>query len=277
MDLKSEKILIWSVFVVLISSWFIGNLMDMSVDQDSEPVFLGVPEEVFIVGMILLLTTPILYLSIVYLRSESNDRMMVSELLLLGFWIFASIGGLLFVVLAVWPLAMQVRLEYFLGVEVPSLIFLLDIGFVLLLLLLGALFTYYIYLNIPGGKDEREKTDISLPKKELKKREDIEDSFYSTLDKAITDLDRGGEIRTTIINCYREMSMLLEEKGAKNHHSMTPREFKKYTIEKMPKAEKLVSDITYLFEEARYSPHDLDESHRSKVLQQLKELRRGSL
>ncbi|MBS3781330.1 MAG: DUF4129 domain-containing protein [Candidatus Thermoplasmatota archaeon] len=104
-------------------------------------------------------------------------------------------------------------------------------------------------------------------------KQTIEDSLTSTLDRAITDIDEGEDIRSTIMKSYHEMSRLLEDEGAKNDDSMTPREFKAEIIQKIPAAENLVSDITFLFEEARYSPHELEERDKKQVIQQLEELK----
>ncbi|MFW5945769.1 MAG: DUF4129 domain-containing protein [Candidatus Natronoplasma sp.] len=117
------------------------------------------------------------------------------------------------------------------------------------------------------------RIDGYISSKEKVEEKAIEDSLSSTLDKAITEIGKGSDVRITIINSYHEMTKILEEKGAENDDYMTPREFKDQIIREIPDAENFVSNITFLFEEARYSPHELKEKDRKEVIRHLEELR----
>jgi len=123
----------------------------------------------------------------------------------------------------------------------------------------------------PDLKPSKIETDIYSKKKI--DEETIEDSLSSTLDEAITEIDEGRDVRDTIIHSYNQMTRLLEEKGAENDDSMTPREFEEEITKKIPNAENFVSNITFLFEEARYSPHELEEKDREEVIHQLENLK----
>ncbi|MEF8873720.1 MAG: DUF4129 domain-containing protein [Candidatus Thermoplasmatota archaeon] len=282
MDLKDKKILILSIFVVLVSSWFIGNLMNMRLDQDADPIFLGLPEGSLIAGIVIFIGLPILYILSLYYRYEGDRKPMLSGLLQLGFWIFAFIGAVLVIVLGVWPVLKKIILVPTLEVNLPRFPLLIDMGFVLILVPLVFLLFSYIYLSISSGRAERKETSLEvidrddlLEEEPSGEEKTMESSLSSALDRAITDLDGGGGVHSTILKCYREMSEVLEERGAVNDESMTPREFKDKTIEYMPGVEEMVSEITFLFEEARYSPHELDKRDKDNVLKQLKELKEG--
>jgi len=209
---------------------------------------------------------------------------MFSNILLLGFWIFVFFGSLVVVIFGFWPFTLlfnllpDVTVPFEIGSTLPDPF--LNIGFILLLALVSTFFLIYIYLKVYGRKIDkgRGEYDISGIKSDIYSKEKIEedtieDSLTSTLDKAITEIDEGSDVRSTVINSYHEMTRVLEEKGAENHESMTPREFKEEISKKIPSAENFVSNITFLFEEARYSPHELEEKDREVVIHQLEELK----
>lgn len=282
MDLKGERILILSIIIVLISSWFVGNLMDFRREGAEEPLFSGVPVNIFLGSVVILILLSLLYFSFLYFRFEGDKRTILSGLLLFGFWIFTFLGGLLFVIYGFWPFILQLDLRVPLKGDSSTIPFFTDVGFILLLGLIALLFLYLIFAKITkekGRKGDMDALDLDGLEKTIEEEKDekevIEDSLSSTLDRAIVDIDEGEDVRTTIIRCYREMSRFLERMGAKNEVSMTPREFQNIIIEEMPGAENMISEITFLFEEARYSPHELGERERDKVLQHLKELKEG--
>jgi len=282
MDLKEEKLLVLSIILVLISSWLVGNLMGLRREDGADTALLtGVPEDIFVGTVILVVLLSLLYFVYLYFRLERDQSAMFSGLLLFGFWAFILFGILLFVMYVIWPLLFQfdIRIPAIKGL--PSIPFLPDLGFILLLGLIAILFSYLIFLKISEEKEK--KVDMSvleldgLKKTKLDKDEEdkIEKGLTSSLDRAITDIDKGADIRTTIIGCYRKMSRFLEKRGAKNEVSMTPREFKEIIIEEMPGTENMITEMTFLFEEARYSPHELRERDKNRVLKHLRELKEG--
>lgn len=285
MKLNEKKLLVLSIFIVFLASWSIGNLMDLRIEEGTEVALLsGLTRDVFYGSSLLLIFIPLSYLSYVYLRSGADRVTVLSDFLLAGFWIFAFFGGLILVISGFWPLTLlfdflpNVPIPFDIGGALPHLY--LDVGFILLLSLLSLLFSIYIYLKFGERRMDKEKGNLNIStfendiySEEGIEKQTIEDSLTSTLDRAITDIDEGEDIRSTIMKSYHEMSRLLEDEGAKNDDSMTPREFKAEIIQKIPAAENLVSDITFLFEEARYSPHELEERDKKQVIQQLEELK----
>lgn len=280
-DRKNRKLLILSILVVLISSWVVGNLMNLGGNVDTQPLFevSGGGSTLMILPWFLIVV-PILYST--YVLYDKDKISMLTGLMLLGFWILFHLAA---VFLIAYPVAViSERADYSLS---PALSFSTppffpNIGFLLLFLLTGSLLTYVLYLKIPNRNETSAEKKPSKPLNEInikaeKDDEKMEESLSSTLNKAIDELHEGENVRSTIIRCYREMSHILEVTGAQNDDFKTPREFKDETIKKIPVQKDVISDITYLFEEARYSPHKLGQDKRDRALQHLKSLKEGLL
>jgi len=75
----------------------------------------------------------------------------------------------------------------------------------------------------------------------------------------------------TIIECYLQASNTLEERGADKSPSITPTEFIKDVTEKKLTEKKTIGGITELYEEARFSNHEITLDKVAKA----KELSRG--
>jgi hypothetical protein len=87
---------------------------------------------------------------------------------------------------------------------------------------------------------------------------------------AIDEIERGGNLRATILRCYAEMSRVVrEERGLRRDRAVTAREFTDYLIgANLPKEP--VVRLTRLFEKARYSgstPTSSDEEEALASLQ----------
>ncbi len=274
--------MIFSILIVLLSSWVVGNLMNIDGGVDTEPLFEErTYESTLLIFILILISFPIIYTS--YVLYDKDSISMLTGLMLLGFWILSFFGAVLIFTYPAALLSVGANFSFSPPTNFPSLPFIIDLGFLLLIFLSGSVLAYSLYLKIFSGKDKNEEKystidPINGAKIEEKKKEDeIEESLSSTLDKAIDELHEGEEIRSTIIRCYREMSHILETSGAQNDDFKTPREFKDETIKKIPVQEEVISDITYLFEEARYSPHQLGENKRDRALQHLEKLKEGLL
>ncbi len=108
---------------------------------------------------------------------------------------------------------------------------------------------------------------------EEEEEEELEEQFSRTIDRTIEDLHEGEDVRSTVIQCYQKMCYFLEMEGIDIEENLTPREFKNKTTNLLPITKKTISDLTYTFEEARYSSHQLGNSTREKALNDLKVLR----
>ena len=103
---------------------------------------------------------------------------------------------------------------------------------------------------------------------------EIEKDMSTVADRAISELIEGKDVRSTILRCYQQMCDLLEDKGIDNTEYITPREFKLITLKNLNISEEVVSDLTNLFEEARYSSHKLGDEDRRTALQDIRNLRK---
>ncbi len=117
------------------------------------------------------------------------------------------------------------------------------------------------------------KSYLEESKEEEKDQTQLEDDISESVDKAIKDLKEGKDIRSTVIRCYQKMSYVLEDQGIKYDQFMTPREFEKSAFNNLDISRETISDLTDIFEEARYSSHSLTESQRKHALKNLKLLR----
>ncbi|MFP4052065.1 MAG: DUF4129 domain-containing protein [Thermoplasmata archaeon] len=79
-------------------------------------------------------------------------------------------------------------------------------------------------------------------------------------------------VRKAIINAYKNMMNIFKKKGIKFEESMTSREFMNYAMKNFDVSDEIISEITNLFEEARYSSHELDELYRDQAVKDLEKL-----
>jgi hypothetical protein len=90
--------------------------------------------------------------------------------------------------------------------------------------------------------------------------------IVAALDTALSQLGRGGEYRETILECYRKISQIIETKAAFDGSSFTPREFKKIASERLQLQSYYLSEVTDLFELARYSQHGITEDEAQSAI-----------
>lgn len=98
----------------------------------------------------------------------------------------------------------------------------------------------------------------------------VEEDLSTTLDRAIMDLHKGKDVRDVIFRCYLQMCYIMEKQGVTQEKFITPRELRNKAIVHLPVDESIVTDLTTLFEEARYSTHRLGDDKRKKALGDLK-------
>ncbi len=103
--------------------------------------------------------------------------------------------------------------------------------------------------------------------------ESIESDISSTVEKAITDISEGKDIRETIMRCYEQMGLILEHEGVADEEYMTPREFEEAANKTLDVETSKISRIREIFELARYSSHELREKDKNEVIEDLEALR----
>ncbi len=104
-------------------------------------------------------------------------------------------------------------------------------------------------------------------------KDTVDYGINTTLDRTMRDLRSGEDVRSTIIRCYQKMCYNLQDKGIKQEDYITPREFRKIAISRLPVTDRTVGALTSLFEEARYSTHALGEAHKKRALTTLERLK----
>lgn len=90
---------------------------------------------------------------------------------------------------------------------------------------------------------------------------------------AIRDLEAGGDFRAVVLRCYRAMLQLFEEHGLESLPSQTAREFEVNALRGFGVTQGSVDDLTSLFEEARYSAHEIGHEQRDGAVECLGAIR----
>jgi hypothetical protein len=127
-------------------------------------------------------------------------------------------------------------------------------------LFLGGLRTAYSQV-----KEERTSTKTGSAKLEAMK----------VLQKAAMDLKLTGDYQEVILNCYRQMCHVLSDRGFKITPEQTASEFSERVSYKLGLGGRAVKALTFLFEEARYSNHAIDDTRRTQAINQLDDLQRS--
>jgi len=114
-------------------------------------------------------------------------------------------------------------------------------------------------------------------------REDLRSVKSTTLRREALDIVRRaaqglkttGEYREVILRCYKQMCEVLAEDGFSIGTNETAREFSKDVSMKLKVGGDAVRSLTFLFEEARYSAHPIENSKRDAALNELGILERA--
>ncbi len=86
------------------------------------------------------------------------------------------------------------------------------------------------------------------------------------------DLEVGDDYRRSILVCYRRFCEVFEPKGNISHRQLTARELRERMIEQFSSAVEPISVLTSLFEEARYSLHQISAEMKDTAIKALKEI-----
>ena len=132
-------------------------------------------------------------------------------------------------------------------------------------LLFGGLRTAYRWAR--EERDVRNRTDSQA---NATRREAL-----AVVRKATMGLRLTGDYRDVILRCYRQMCQVLSENGFSIGIQETAREFSQSISQKLGLKGDAVASLTFLFEEARYSDHQIDSDKRSLALNQLQSLERS--
>jgi len=109
--------------------------------------------------------------------------------------------------------------------------------------------------------------------KVLPKDDALEKKALNVVKEAISSVIREEDFRAAIIACYQGLCELLARYNCQIEDHQTVQEFRTSASKILSLPEKPFAGITNLFEEARYSLHEMDETKRNDALRFLAEIR----
>jgi len=92
--------------------------------------------------------------------------------------------------------------------------------------------------------------------------------------RTLLDLEAGGDFRTSVLACYQRMCSLFATRGVSRQAALTPREIEALALVELGLSQGSVDDLTGLFEEARYSEHEIGPVQRDRATECLNAIRR---
>jgi hypothetical protein len=96
----------------------------------------------------------------------------------------------------------------------------------------------------------------------------------SAVRRTLLDLEAGTDFRTTVMACYQRVCSLLATRGVTQQEALTAREIEGLALAELGLSRGSVDDLTGLFEEARYSTHEIGPSQRDRAVECLSQIRR---
>ena len=94
----------------------------------------------------------------------------------------------------------------------------------------------------------------------------VQRSAKEYVEEALYQVKIGKDVRGAILSAYKEMESLMRQHGVESKKYYTPREFESFALETLKISRKPVDTLTYLFELARYSKHEMNEQHRKEAI-----------
>lgn len=96
----------------------------------------------------------------------------------------------------------------------------------------------------------------------------------SAVRRTLLDIEAGGDFRTAVLACYQRMCSLFATRGVARQEALTPREIESLALSELGLSQTVVDDLTGLFEEARYSEHEIGPAQRDRAVECLGAIRR---
>lgn len=138
---------------------------------------------------------------------------------------------------------------------------------------IGGVIIVLVGLGLVGVLVYYKLNNYLYDKMELGEEEDIRDEISSTVEKTVDELYKGKDVRSTVIRCYQSMCRVLEDTGVEQDDFMTPREFEITAVKRLEVRKDTLVTLTSMFEEARYSTHELGNRERERAMKSLNALR----
>ena len=96
----------------------------------------------------------------------------------------------------------------------------------------------------------------------------------SAVRRTLIDLEAGTDFRTAVMACYQRMCSLIAARGVARQEALTAREIEGLALAELGLSQGSVDDLTNLFEEARYSMHEIGAMQRDRAMDCLTAIRR---
>ena len=96
----------------------------------------------------------------------------------------------------------------------------------------------------------------------------------SAVRRTLLDLESGTDFRTAVMACYQRMCTLIADRGVWGQEVLTAREIEGLALMELGLSRGSVDDLTNLFEEARYSAHEIGPRQRDRAVECLTSIRR---
>jgi len=109
----------------------------------------------------------------------------------------------------------------------------------------------------------------------VKGDERLREEALEVVKQALSSLKESGKYHDTILECYRQMCNILSDEGFRIAPTQTAREFASSVSGKLRLGRDFVTGLTFLFEEARYSDHPIDDEKRGLAVNELHSLERA--
>ena len=92
--------------------------------------------------------------------------------------------------------------------------------------------------------------------------------------RTLLDLESGTDFRTAVMACYQRMCSLIAARGVARQDVLTAREIEGLALAELGLSREGVDGLTDLFEEARYSTHEIGLAQRDRAIECLTSIRR---
>jgi len=106
-------------------------------------------------------------------------------------------------------------------------------------------------------------------------QEEVKEQAAELVQETITSLKSARKYHETILQCYKRMCEILSNAGLEAASEETAREFAENISSKLQIGKEAVTGLTFLFEEARYSNHEISEEKRTTALSHLQFLQQA--
>jgi predicted secreted protein len=101
----------------------------------------------------------------------------------------------------------------------------------------------------------------------------VAEDFASSIDDAIDDLEAEADARRAVIAAYARMEGVLSRHGLRRRPSDTPVEYLRRVLLGLTSQDDAVQRLTRLFEEAKFSRHEIDASMKQEAITALRTIR----